>query len=57
MAHSTCNGDPLIEGRCCQRHTRGSMDVVDAELLQRSGVTMVLYLKPFRTTADRVYRP
>ena len=40
-AHSSCNGDPLIDGRGGRRRMRGSMDVVDAERLQRSGVAMV----------------
>jgi hypothetical protein len=35
------NVDPLIDGRGDRRRMRGSMDVVDAELLQRSGVAMV----------------
>jgi hypothetical protein len=32
---------PLVDGRGGRRRMRGSMDVVDAELLQRSGVAMV----------------
>jgi hypothetical protein len=38
---ATCNVDPLINGRSGRRRMRGSMDVVDAERLQRSGVAMV----------------
>ena len=38
-----CHGnvDPLIDGRGSRRRMRGSMDVVDAERLQRSGVSMI----------------
>jgi hypothetical protein len=35
------NGNPLIDGRGGRRRMLGSMDVVDAERLQRSGVAMV----------------
>jgi hypothetical protein len=41
MAHSSWNVDPLVDGRGGRRRMRGSMDVVDAERLQRSGVAMV----------------
>ena len=41
MAQLSCNGNPLIDGRGGRRRMRGSMDVVDAERLQRSGVAMV----------------
>jgi hypothetical protein len=41
MAHSSCNGNPLVDGRGGRRRMRGSMDVVDAYLLQRSGVAVI----------------
>jgi hypothetical protein len=37
----SCNGNPFVDGRGGWRRMRGSMDVVDADRLQRSGVAMV----------------
>jgi hypothetical protein len=39
--HSSCNGDPLVDGRGGLGRMRGSMDVVDAEWLQGNEVAIV----------------
>jgi hypothetical protein len=40
-AQSSCNGDPLVDGRGGLGRMRGSMDVVDAEWLQGNEVAIV----------------
>jgi hypothetical protein len=40
-AHSSCNGDPLVDGHGGLRRMRGSMDVVDAERLRGNEVAIV----------------